>query len=167
MIDRIWILCDFRRRNMRGTSLRRPVMVQRLRQIAVTIKIKLLLCCCIVLAIVFFASRASDLMGWTCDDCSTAVRYSTPRFAFEQPFDLIRSWTFCASLIVFVMWSLCYDFWIFACFSLIGWILDSTLQIVAFRFLRMIKVLTPFRLLRIAVRFYKLSSFPLYLHSSS
>lgn len=99
MIDRIWVLCDFRRRNMRGTSLRRPVTIQRLRQIAVTIKIKLLLCCCIVLAVVFFASRASDLMGWTCDDCSTAVRYSTPRFEFE-PFDLIRSWILCASLIV-------------------------------------------------------------------
>uniref|UniRef100_A0A9I9EJ53 Glycosyl transferase 64 domain-containing protein n=2 Tax=Cucumis melo TaxID=3656 RepID=A0A9I9EJ53_CUCME len=74
---------------MRGTSLRRPVTIQRLRQIAVTIKIKLLLCCCIVLAVVFFASRASDLMGWTCDDCSTAVRYSTPRKGYAI---VINTW---------------------------------------------------------------------------
>ncbi|XP_023548928.1 glycosyltransferase family 64 protein C4 [Cucurbita pepo subsp. pepo] len=64
---------------MRGSSLRRPVMIQWLRQIAVTIKIKHLLCCCIVLAFVLFATRASNLMGWTSDDGATALRYSTPR----------------------------------------------------------------------------------------
>lgn len=64
---------------MRGSSFRRSVMIQRLRQIAVTIKIKLLLCCCIGLAVVFFAARASDLMGWTCDDCTTPLPYSSPR----------------------------------------------------------------------------------------